>query len=169
GDAEARRRGALIHALLEHLPRIDPARREEAAARFAGARAPTLDGAKRNELVLAVLRLIAMPELAPLFSSAARAEVALSGQLTVDGIERDVTGRIDRLVVGEDTVTLCDFKTGRPPDENAPIPQREAAQVALYARLAAAVWPGKRITALLVWTSGPVVRRLGEGEMAALS
>jgi ATP-dependent helicase/nuclease subunit A len=167
GDAEARRRGALIHSLLEHLPRIDPARREEAAARFAGARAPTLDGAKRNELVRAVLRLIVMPELAPLFSSAARAEVALSGRLTVDGIERDVTGRIDRLVVGEDTVTLCDFKTGRPPDEDSPIPQREAAQVALYARLAAAVWPGKRITALLVWTSGPVVRRLGEGEMAA--
>ena len=167
GDAEARRRGALIHALLEHLPRIDPARREEAAARFAGARAPTLDGAKRNELVRAVLRLIAMPELAPLFSAQARAEVALSGRLTVDGIERDVTGRIDRLVVGTDTVTLCDFKTGRPPDDGAPIPEREAAQVALYARLAAAVWPGKRITALLVWTSGPVVRRLGEAEMAA--
>ena len=167
GDAEARRRGALIHSLLEHLPRIDPARREEAAARFAGARAPTLEPGKRNELVRAVLRLIAMPELAPLFSAQARAEVALSGRLTVDGIERDVTGRIDRLVVDDDSLTLCDFKTGRPPDDDAPIPQREAAQVALYARLAAAVWPGKRITALLVWTSGPVVRRLGEGEMAA--
>ncbi len=165
GDAEARRRGALIHALLEHLPRIDPARRTEAAARFAGARAPTLDEGKRGELVRAVLRLIETPDLAPLFSREARAEVALSGRLTIDGVERDVTGRIDRLVVDADTVTLCDFKTGRPPEEGAPIPEREAAQVALYARLAAAVWPGKRITSLLVWTSGPVVRRLDGAAM----
>ncbi len=166
GDAEARRRGALIHSLLEHLPRIDPARRAEAADRFAGARAPTLEAGKRKDLVRTVMRLIETPELAPLFSAEARAEVALSGRLTVDGIERDVTGRIDRLVVDEATVTLCDFKTGRPPEEDAPIPEREAAQVALYARLAAAVWPGRRITALLVWTSGPAVRQLEEADMA---
>lgn len=160
GDAEARRRGALVHSLLEHLPRIEPARRSEAAERFARARAPTLDETRRRDLVRSVLRLIEEPDLAALFSAQARAEVALSGRISVDGVERDVTGRIDRLVVEEGRVTLCDFKTGRPPADGAPLPEREAAQVALYARLAAAIWPDHAITALLVWTSGPVVRRV---------
>ena len=160
GDAEARRRGALVHSLLEHLPCIEPARRSEAAERFARARAPTLDETRRRDLVRSVLRLIEEPDLAALFSAQARAEVALSGRISVDGVERDVTGRIDRLVVEEGRVTLCDFKTGRPPADGAPLPEREAAQVALYARLAAAIWPDHAITALLVWTSGPVVRRV---------
>ena len=163
GDAEARRRGALVHALLEHLPRIEPARRADAAARFARARAPALGEARRRDLVGSVLRLIEAPDLAPLFSARARAEVALSGRLVVDGVERDVTGRIDRLVVEDGRVILCDFKTGRPPEDGAPLPEREAAQVTLYARLAAAIWPGHAVTALLVWTSGPVVRRV-EGD-----
>ncbi|MGW5957931.1 double-strand break repair helicase AddA [Methylorubrum thiocyanatum] len=160
GDAEARRRGALVHALLEHLPRIEPARRAEAAERFTRARAPALDEGKRTDLVRSVLRLIETPDLAPLFSAQARAEVALSGRIVVDGVERDVTGRIDRLVVEDGRVILCDFKTGRPPADDAPLPEREAAQVALYAQLAAAIWPDHAITALLVWTSGLVVRRV---------
>jgi ATP-dependent helicase/nuclease subunit A len=160
GDAEARRRGALVHALLEHLPRIEPARRAEAADRFTRARAPALEEGKRRDLVRSVLRLIEAPDLAPLFSAQARAEVALSGRIVVDGAERDVTGRIDRLFVEAGRVILCDFKTGRPPADDAPLPEHEAAQVALYARLAAAIWPDHAITALLVWTSGPVVRRV---------
>ncbi len=165
-DTEARRRGKLIHALLEHLPRLDPAARESAATAFVAARAPSFSRPKRAAIVQAALNLIATPDLAPLFAREARAEVSLSGRVVVAGIERPVFGRIDRLAVADGTVRLADFKTGRPPAEGAPPPRPETAQIALYARLLARIYPDHAIRPMLVWTSGPVIRLLSEAEIA---
>ncbi|MDR7035278.1 ATP-dependent helicase/nuclease subunit A [Methylobacterium sp. BE186] len=165
-DAEARRRGVLIHALLEHLPRLDPARRAEAAATFVRARAPGLPEPKRRAIAQAALTLIDEPDLAPLFAREARAEVTLSGRVLAEGRERPVYGRVDRLAVRDGTVWLADFKTGRPPEGGAPLPEADAAQIALYAALLGRVYPGHRIVPMLVWTSGPAIRRLGEAEIA---
>ena len=163
-NAEARRRGILVHTLLEHLPRLAPETRDEAAARFAAARAPGMAEDSRAALVRSCLDLIAQPDLAPLFTEGARAEVSLSGTVTIEGASRPVFGRIDRLAITADTVTFCDFKTGRPPGRDAPIPPAEAAQMALYAALLREIHD-RRIVPLLVWTSGPVLRRLSEAEM----
>ena len=167
GDAEARRSGILVHALLQHLPRLSLDQREQAAARFAEARAPAMARPKREALVRACLRLIADPDLAPLFAPDSRAEVALCGRVRVGGLERPVQGRVDRLALDGDRVLVCDFKTGRPPAEGAPVPQMDAAQIGLYAALAARIYPDKQIVPMLVWTSGPVVRRLDPAEIAA--
>ena len=78
-----------------------------------------------------------------------------------------MTGRVDRLAVSSDTVILADFKTGRPPGEDTSLPEAEAAQIALYARLLTRIYPGRRIVPMLVWTSGPVIRTLTEGDVAA--
>ncbi|KAB1075767.1 double-strand break repair helicase AddA [Methylobacterium planeticum] len=166
-DAEARRRGVLIHALLEHLPRLDPARRAAAATGYVRARAPALPEPTRAAIVRSALRLLDAPDLAPLFARAARAEVTLSGRITVGGIERPVFGRVDRLAVTEDTVLIADFKTGRPPADDAPLPEAAASQIALYAALLARIYPEHRLVPMLVWTGGPVIRRLDAREIAA--
>ncbi|TXM67104.1 double-strand break repair helicase AddA [Methylobacterium sp. WL12] len=165
-DTEARRRGKLIHALLEHLPRLEPAAREPAATAFVAARAPAFPRPARANVVRAALDLIETPDLAPLFARDARAEVSLSGRVVVEGVERPVFGRIDRLAVADGIVRLADFKTGRPPDEGAPPPRPETAQIALYARLLARIYPDHAIRPMLVWTSGPVIRTLSEDEIA---
>ncbi|KQP11241.1 double-strand break repair protein AddA [Methylobacterium sp. Leaf99] len=166
GDAQARRRGVLIHSLIEHLPRLDPALRRKAATRFVRARAPTLEDAARKAIVAATMRLLDEPDLAPLFARDARAEVTLSGRVVVEGTERPVFGRVDRLAVGPETVVVADFKTGRPPAEDAPLSDADAGQIALYAALLAQIFPGRRIVPMLVWTSGPTLRRLTEDERA---
>ncbi len=66
-------------------------------------------------------------------------------------------------------MTLADFKTGRPPAEDVPLPEAEAAQIALYARLVARIYPGRRVVPMLVWTSGAVIRVLDEAAMEAPS
>jgi ATP-dependent helicase/nuclease subunit A len=167
GDAQARRRGVLIHALIEHLPRLDPRHRKAAATRFVRARAPTLDAATQKAIVAATMRLFDHPDLAALFAPDARAEVTLSGRVVVDGAERPVFGRVDRLAIGPETVVVADFKTGRPPAEDVALPEAETRQIALYAALLTRIFPGRRIVPMLVWTSGPTVRRLTEGERAA--
>ena len=164
--AEARQRGTLIHALIEHLPRVAPERRAQTAARFVEARAPAMAAPKRAAIVKAVLHLLEEPDLAPLFAPGAQAEVALSGRVVAGGVERIVSGRIDRLAVGEGVVRLCDFKTGRPPAAEAALPPAEAAQIALYAALLAELYPGRRVEPILVWTAGPVLRRLYPAEIA---
>lgn len=166
-DAQARRRGILIHALLQHLPRVEPARREAAGLAFVRSRAPGLPRAAPHAIVRSVLRIIDDPDLAPLFSPDARAEVALSGRVRAAGAERAVQGRVDRLAVTADVVRIADFKTGRPPEPDAPLPAAEAGQIALYARLLAQIYPGRTIQPILVWTSGPVIRTLGPDDVAA--
>ncbi|TXN22121.1 PD-(D/E)XK nuclease family protein, partial [Methylobacterium sp. WL9] len=165
--AEARQRGKLIHSLVEHLPRLAPDRRTDAAAHFVAARAPSMPKPKRDALVAACLRLFAEPDLAPLFTREARAEVALSGSIVLGGEVRRVFGRVDRLALDGDRVLVCDFKTGRPPAEDAPLPAAEAAQIALYATLLQTIYPDRTIVPMLVWTSGPVLRRLDPDEVAA--
>ncbi|MET0367606.1 MAG: PD-(D/E)XK nuclease family protein, partial [Methylobacterium sp.] len=166
-DANARRRGLLVHALLQHLPRVEPATRRKAGFAYLQSRAPGLGEPALRGILGAVMRLIEDPALAPLFTDDARAEVSLSGRVSVGGVERPVTGRLDRLAVTADTVTLADFKTGRPPAEDAPLPEMEASQIALYARLLARIYPGKRILPMLVWTSGPVIRELDDATVEA--
>ncbi|MGY2051197.1 double-strand break repair helicase AddA [Methylobacterium sp. JK268] len=166
-DPAARRRGVLIHALLEHLPDVAPERRAAAAASFVAARAPGLPVRDRESVVAGVLRLLAEPDLAALFGPQARAEVAVAGTIALRGAEWPVHGRIDRLAVADDAVWLCDFKTGRPPEAGAPTPVGMAAQVALYAALLARIHPERTVIPLLVWTAGPVIRRLSGADCAA--
>ncbi len=131
------------------------------------ARAPGFAPPAMRAIVRAALRIIAEPDLAPLFTETARAEVSLSGRVIVDGVERAVQGRVDRLAVEADIVRIADFKTGRPPGEGEPLPPFDAGQIALYARVLAQVYPGRTVRAMLVWTSGPVIRTLTAAEQDA--
>ncbi|MCJ2014423.1 double-strand break repair helicase AddA [Methylobacterium sp. J-076] len=166
-DATARRRGLLVHALLQHLPRVEAAARRKAGLAYLHSRAPGLGEPALRGILGAVMRLIEDPALAPLFTEEALAEVNLSGRVVVGGVERPVTGRVDRLAVTGDTVTLADFKTGRPPADEAPLPEAESSQIALYARLLSRIYPGRRIVPMLVWTSGPVIRVLDAATVEA--
>ncbi len=164
-DAQARRRGILIHSLLQHLPRVEPGRREAAGLAFVRARAPGLPRPATSGIVRSVMRIIDDPDLAPLFASDARAEVNLSGRVRTGGGERVVQGRVDRLSVAADTIRIADFKTGRPPPEDAPLPPTEAGQIALYAHLLGEIYPDRTIRPMLIWTSGPVIRTLSAADI----
>jgi ATP-dependent helicase/nuclease subunit A len=77
-----------------------------------------------------------------------------------------VSGQIDRLAVLDSEVLVADFKTtARPPKAGQPLPPSYVAQLALYRTLLAEIYPGRRIRAFLVWTSGPVIRELMEPEL----
>ncbi|MCC0807747.1 double-strand break repair helicase AddA [Methylobacterium sp. W2] len=166
-NPQARRRGILIHSLIEHLPRLDRHQRPSAASAFVKARAPSLPAAEQDRLVEDVLKLVNDPALAVLFDKDARAEVTISGHVSVGGASRPVFGRVDRLSIRPDGIVVADFKTSRPPSDRAPIPEDEAAQIALYVALLRDIYPGRPVEAMLVWTSGPVIRHLGEADIAS--
>jgi len=152
--ADARRHGALVHALIDHLAGSLPSEWESAAERYLGARAAALTPEERQSVLAHATRVLGHPELAPLFGPGSRGEVAIAGRIGPAGTERAVSGQIDRVVIGPDSIVVADFKTGSAPPDGS-VPASYLAQLAIYRTLLAETHPGLPVRALLVWTLGP--------------
>ena len=148
-ESAARRRGTLIHRLLQSLPDLAEEQRAKAAARFLGRPAWGLTFAAQAEIAAEVAQVMQDPAFARLFGPGSRAEVPLIGQLG----ERVVSGRVDRLWVGPDAVLVVDFKTDRLPPRQPPAAY--VRQMAAYRGVLACLYPGRAVRCALLWTDGP--------------
>ena len=164
----ARRRGTLIHALIEHLPLLAPDQREGAGERWLAAKAPDLDDATRAALLKESLALMALPVLAPLFEPKARAECPIAGTVTLpNGETRAVSGQIDRLSMDQGRIILADFKTSAlPPKSVDDIPEKIVLQMALYAELMRKAVPEATISCLVVYTGSQMVFEIESATLA---
>ncbi len=143
------RRGALVHAALQHLPAVPVERRADAARAFFARPGQGLEPAEAVALAEAALGVLAHPDLAPLFGPAGRAEVPLTGLIG----ERVVGGLVDRLAVLPDRVLFVDFKTNRrPPATLAETPPLYLRQLASYRAVLSGIFPDRPVVAALVWT-----------------
>ncbi len=143
----ARRRGELIHALLQHLPDLPAERRALAAEGFL--RRQGLDEAAAAGLAGETLAVLDHPALAPLFGPGSRAEVPLTGVIA----GRAVGGLVDRLAVLPGRVLVADYKTNRrPPDRAEDTPVLYLRQMAAYRAVLAEVFADRAIDCVLVWT-----------------
>jgi ATP-dependent helicase/nuclease subunit A len=149
-------RGLTIHRLLQILPETPPADRE-AVARQIVARARQPAGLADD-----VLALLADPALAWIFAADGISEVTLSARLSEQGLA--VTGRIDRLIVAAQEITIVDYKTDQQlPKAPGEVSPNYLRQMALYRQAMADAYPHRAIRAILVWTSGPQVMELPGG------
>lgn len=149
---ERRRRlgfGTGVHLLLQHLPAFAAEIRAAQAQKLLAQRAD-VDAADVATMIAEAEAVLAMAELAPLFTPQARTEVAVIGRVgDAEGAPRLVNGVVDRLVVEPARVLVCDFKTGAP----SPTAEREnLRQLALYRDVLAPLWPDRPLVAWLVWT-----------------
>ncbi len=158
GDAARFRRGLAIHKLLQFLPDIVPEQREAQVARLF----PDIDAGLRDRMLAEVSAVIESPACARLFGPGSRAEVPIVGRIGVRG----VTGRIDRLLVEPDRVTIVDFKSGRVP-ANGPddVPMAYLAQMAAYRAILKQIYPKHTVELALIWTDGPAVVTLASGKL----
>jgi ATP-dependent helicase/nuclease subunit A len=151
----ARRRGDLVHRLLQHLPAFTSEEREERGQSFLTQVAPDLPEDERDSLLAEALAVIELPELRALFGPDSIAEVDLLSRG-----ETEVFGRIDRMAVSADCVTIADFKTGRPPAAGEALPENYVRQLAIYRGELARLYPKRAMRALLIWTEGPAIREI---------
>ena len=150
--AAAVNRGLLLHALFERLPPVAPALRRAAALRWLGVQAADLGEAAHGAMVDEVLVVLDDPAHAALFGPGSLAEVPLSA--VVDGTV--VAGIVDRLLVTDDAVMVIDYKTGRQvPDSAAAVQPAYLRQMAAYRDALGVIFPGRRVTAALLYTAGP--------------
>ncbi|THK38693.1 double-strand break repair helicase AddA [Ensifer sp. MPMI2T] len=154
-------RGAILHRLLQVLPSIDPAERQAAADRYLLRSVPRWSEPERRALADAVMEVLDHPDLNTLFTAHSQPEVSVMGTLTLGAREFAVSGRIDRLAVSGDMVTIADFKTNREvPVSPAEVPPVYRTQLAIYRELLKPLYPGRRFRCALIFTEGPAIQVL---------
>ncbi|OAP38842.1 ATP-dependent DNA helicase [Sinorhizobium glycinis] len=154
-------RGAILHRLLQVLPTIDPTERRSAAERYLSRAVPRWPEAERQALAGAVMDVLDHPDLQPLFGEHSRAEVSVMGTLKLGSHEFAVSGRLDRLAMAGEIVTIADYKTNREVPASADdVPPVYRRQLAIYRELLKPLYPGKQFRSVLIFTEGPAVRVL---------
>jgi len=151
----ARKRGTLIHRLLQSLPDLGNERRESAARDFLRRNAqPLFSDDECAALAKQVIALIETPSFAPLFADGSRAEVSIAGRVSRHGRPPAlVSGQIDRLVVTPDELLIVDYKTNHaPPRTAADAPPGYVRQLALYRDVLQRLYPGRAVRCALLWT-----------------
>ena len=152
GASAALARGRLAHKLFEVLPSVAEADRSH-VEKLVLASHQDVPEEEAAALAAEVRAVMAMPELAPVFSLSAMAEVSVAG--AVDGA--GVAGQIDRLLVDETNVIVADFKTGARPSVT---PADFHRQMALYAALLEQIYPDREVVTWLVWTEDRSVEEI---------
>ena len=154
GAKAAARRGAALHALFERLPELEPARRRTVGEAFVRAAVPEAEPLALVETAMAVLE---DPRFAAVFSPDALAEAPIAA-LVGNSV---IAGKVDRLLIAPDAVTLVDFKTGRRVPESADaVDVYHLRQMAAYVAALEAIFPGRTVTAALLFTEGPTLIEL---------
>lgn len=148
-EETAKRRGTALHRLLEHLPDWPVADWPDVAAALIG---PDLSEDETAEILAEARRVLDLPEMAPLLSSDALAEVELCARLPQFG-NRLFHGTIDRLLVTPERVLAVDFKSNAVvPDRPDTVPPGILRQMGAYAAMLERIWPGRRVETAILWT-----------------
>ncbi|MEO5755818.1 MAG: double-strand break repair helicase AddA, partial [Mesorhizobium sp.] len=149
-------RGLALHKLLQMLPGIAESERPEAAERYLARVGSQWSDTERGKALASVLAILADARLGQLFAPSSRAEVAIMGSLEVKGRKRSISGKIDRLALTPDKVSIVDYKTNRPaPTTLADVPPAYILQLALYRALLQPLYPGRAVSAALLFTEAP--------------
>ncbi|MCY4396733.1 MAG: double-strand break repair helicase AddA [Rhodospirillaceae bacterium] len=160
--ADRFRRGALIHRLLQYLPDVPEDRRDRAAAQYLARPGHELSEAEQREIAAEIRAVLDLPEARALFGPGSMAEAPVTG--VVGGAV--ISGQIDRLAVGAQTVSVVDYKTNRPPpDEAAATPPVYLRQMAAYRALLRRLYPARRVDCFLLWTAAPRLMRLDDSQL----
>jgi ATP-dependent helicase/nuclease subunit A len=152
-DAEAaRREGIALHALLQHLGRVDQAEWQRVAPRALEALLP--DHAELHDPIAGkAISILARPELAQLFGPHSRAELPFRVSLNQRGKLVWMSGRIDRVVVDDSGVLVVDYKSDAAVPQGADaVPGKYLTQLGLYALVAGQLFPGRPVRAAILWT-----------------
>lgn len=159
--AEARRRGVLIHRLLQELPRFAAGERETRAKRFLDHAADDLAPASRKSIAAEALRVLSHPELSELFGASSRAEVPIFGKWNIGDHQFEDFGRVDRFAVTPREILLADFKSDAvPPPSAADTPKVYLQQLARYRAVLARLYPGKAMRAFVIWTANGAIHEV---------
>ena len=91
-----------------------------------------------------------------MFGPGTYGEVPVHGSVMWQGEMHQVAGRLDRVIVGADDVTIIEFKTDRVvPKADLSIQPSYVTQLALYRVAVARLFEGRTVKCAILWTAEP--------------
>lgn len=151
-----RRRGILVHRLLQILPDLPLVERYAAAHRYLRQKIHGIDSIEQEHLAKTLVDLLASPDFADVFAPGSMAEVPIIGRLESSRGPLMITGQIDRLIVTPNHVMIVDYKTGRlPPQTPEAIAPAYLRQMAAYRAILRQLYPDLSTKTALLWTETP--------------
>jgi ATP-dependent helicase/nuclease subunit A len=161
-------RGRIVHRLMQSLPDIQPARRQDALERYLAGAAKDFPPAQQAEIAQQVSAVIDDPRFAEVFAPGSRPEVPIVGRIARAGADPvEIAGQVDRLIVTADAVLIADYKTDRIIPRELGEVQPYVRQLALYRGVLARLYPEKTVRAALIFTSGPALVEVPAAAMDA--
>ena len=144
-EETAKRRGTLIHLLLEHLSALAPETWDDIAAHILKNTEP----AEAQILLAEARNVLKTPALAFLFNENCLAEVPITAEI---GGQR-LHGVIDRLVIDGSRILAVDFKSNAiVPASPADCPDGLLRQMGAYALQLKQIYPDREIETAILWT-----------------
>jgi ATP-dependent helicase/nuclease subunit A len=152
-DAEtARKSGLALHALLQHLGKVDRALWPNVIPRALETLLPEFPD-EQARLAEKARAILSRDEFAQLFGPNSRAELPFLVEAKRKGEPIRLSGRIDRLVVDDTGVLVIDYKSdAMAPATASDVPERYLTQLGLYAMVASQLFPGRPVRAAILWT-----------------
>jgi ATP-dependent helicase/nuclease subunit A len=153
-DAEtARKEGIALHALLQHLGRVERDLWPDIVPKALVALLPDMKGSHQT-IGAKAMSILTRPELANIFSANSRAEVPFLVTAQRDSAPIQLAGRIDRLVIDDTRVLVIDYKSDMSvPGGPGDVPGPYRTQLGLYALVAGQLFPGRSVEASILWTA----------------
>jgi ATP-dependent helicase/nuclease subunit A len=133
-------------------------------------RRTALSEAAAARLAAETIAVIEQAAFAHVFGPGSLAEVPIAADLAPPdgkGVPVRVIGSIDRLIVEEKRILVVDYKTNRqPPRRVEDVPLAYRLQLAAYGEVLKRIYPGRALTAALLWTETPELMPLPEAVLA---
>ncbi len=145
------KRGNIMHQALENISFVAPENRLCTLQRYLQTPNFKLSPETQHQYTQEIMAVITTYPF--IFAANTRAEVPISGIVTIDNKQTPVSGVIDRLCITDDTVWIIDFKSNRPPPETLDkVPEIYKKQLYIYRDLICKIYPHKTIRTALLWT-----------------
>ena len=154
-DQAAKRRGTLLHLLLEHLPEYPPASWPALAPDLLAMAEDPAYAEEAADLLAEATGVLTAPGLRHAFAPGTLAEVELTCPLPglLPPPHDRLVGIIDRLIVSGDHVLAIDYKSNATvPANAAATPEGLLRQMGAYQTALEAIYPAKKVETALLWT-----------------
>lgn len=159
-DAEtARKQGIALHALLQHLSRLDEDLWPAVAHRALEALLPQHPD-RHAMLAEKAIRILADPTNAQLFGPGSRAEVPFLANATQNDTPKRIAGRIDRIMITQEAAWVVDFKSDATPSTVDDLSAKYLMQMGLYALVGERFFAPRQIRAAIFWTTNETLMPL---------
>ena len=149
-------KGNVTHRLLEILPELDENEKKRVAENHINHCGANWKEAQRQSVFEDVFAILENELFAGIYGENSKAEIAVTGKLDTSRGNLLISGQIDRLVIGEGTVTIIDYKTNmKVPRNETEVSDNYLGQMALYREMVQQIFPDKTVHCSFLWTQTP--------------